>query len=93
MLVGVLKLTFQIPWANSLKDKRMVAKSLCAKISDKFGVSVAEVEYQDIHRTLVLGVACVGASVSQLDSVLDHLIAWLERASDAELVDIQRELR
>ena len=93
MLVASLVLTFHIPWANSLKDKRMVVKSLCAKIKEKFGVSAAEVGEQDIHRTAVIGVACVGTATSQLDSVLDHIIAWAERHGDAELADVQREFR
>ena len=93
MLVASLVLKFHIPWANSLKEKRMVVKSLCAKIKEKFGVSVAEVDGQDIHRTAVIGIACAGSSTAQLDSVLDHIIAWAEQRSDAELVDIVREMR
>lgn len=92
MLIGTLKLTIHIPWANSLKDKRMVVKSLCAKLRHKFGISVAEVADQDIHRTAVLGVALVGSSTAQIDRVLDHILAWLEHGCEAELVEIQREI-
>ncbi|MGI6403011.1 MAG: DUF503 domain-containing protein [Oscillospiraceae bacterium] len=92
MLIGTLKLTFHLPWANSLKDKRMMVKSICTKLRSKFYVSVAEVESQDVHRTAVIGVACVASSTSQIDSVLDHLIAWLENNCEAELVEIQREI-
>jgi len=93
MIVGVLKLTFDIPWANSLKEKRMVVKSLISKLQDKFGVSVAEVEAQDIHRTAVLGVACVSSSTAELDSVLDHILNWLEVNSAATLRSVEREMR
>lgn len=93
MLVATMELTFHIPWADSLKDKRMVSKSLCAKIRDKFHVSVAEIDHQDLHRTLALGIACVGTSAAQLDSVMDHILVWLERASDAELTEVRREMR
>lgn len=92
MLIGTLRLTFHIPWANSLKDKRMVVKSLGAKLRDKFGVSVAEVAEQDIHRTAVLGVAVVGSSMSQIDSVLDHILAWVEHGCDAPLTHVRREV-
>ena len=92
MLVGTLKLTLDIPWANSLKDKRTVVKSLTAKLRDKFGVSAAEVGAQDIHRTAVLGIACVGSSVGVIDSVLDHILNWLEENCQATLTSVEREI-
>ena len=92
MLVGTLRLTFDIPWANSLKDKRAVVKSLTVKLRDKFGVSVAEVGAQDIHRTAVLGIACVGRSAGMIDSVLDHILNWLEENCQATLTNIEREI-
>lgn len=92
MLIGTLTLTLRLPWAKSLKDKRMLVKSLCAKLHDKFGVSVAEVESHDIHKTAVLGVALVSSATDQIDSVLDHLIAWVENNCDAELTQVRREI-
>ena len=92
MLIGTLKLTFDIPWANSLKDKRMVVRSVSTKLRDKFGVSVAEVDAQDVHRTAVLGIACVGTATAQLDSVLDHILNWLESNSQATLMRVEREI-
>jgi len=85
-------LKFDIPWANSLKDKRMVVKSLTGKLRDKFGVSVAEIEEQDTHRTAVLGVACVGNVTDQIDSVLDHMLNWIESNSQAPLTKVEREI-
>ncbi|MCL2580245.1 MAG: DUF503 domain-containing protein [Oscillospiraceae bacterium] len=93
MIVGVLKLTFDIPWANSLKDKRMVVRSLTTRLRDKFGVSVAEVDAQDVHRTAVLGVACVGSAAGEIDSVLDHILNWLEVNSEAAIRQAEREFR
>ena len=49
--VLVLKIKLYAPWVHSLKEKRMVVKSLLAKIRNKFQVSVAEVEAQDVHQT------------------------------------------
>ena len=92
MRIGTLKLTFDIPWANSLKDKRMVVRSLTTRLRDKFGVSVAEIESQDTHRTAVLGVACVSNAADQIDSVLDHMLNWLEVSSQAPLTRVEREI-
>ena len=92
MRVATLKLTFSIPWANSLKDKRAVVRSLTAKLREKFHVSVAEVEHHDIHRTAVIGIACVGNNAATLDSVLNHILDCLETNSEAELTNIEREI-
>ena len=92
MMIATLKLKLYIPWATSLKDKRMVVKSLCAKLRAKFGVSVAEVEELEVHRTAVLGVAYVGNSRAQLDSVMDHLLDWIENSSNAEITSVEREI-
>ena len=59
MLIAAAKLTLRAPWVRSLKEKRMIAQSLIARVSQKFHVSAAEVEQQDVHQTIVVGVAAV----------------------------------
>jgi len=93
MLVATLKLTFDIPWANSLKDKRAVVRSLTTRLSDKFSVSVAEVATQDVHRTATLGVACVGSDTATLDGVLERILNWLDAHCEASVAQIEREIR
>ena len=93
MIVGTLELKLYAPWVSSLKEKRMVVKSIVAKTKNKFNVSIAEVDEQDTHQTIVLGIACVAGTVSQSDSILDHVIAFIENSSEAEIVNIEREIR
>ena len=59
MIVGLLTLDLHIPAANSLKSKRMVIKSLIEKIKNKFNVSVAEVDAQNLWQRSVIGIAYV----------------------------------
>ena len=54
-----VKLTFYIPHATSLKDKRQVCRSLVDKTRQRFNASVAEVDTQDSHKTLTVGIAVV----------------------------------
>ena len=93
MIVGTLEVKLYAPWVTSLKEKRMVVKSVVGKIKNKFNVSIAEVEEQDTHQTIILGIACVAGSVSQSDSILDHVINFIESSSEAEIVNIEREIR
>ena len=53
MLILSLKIKLHAPWVHSLKEKRMVVKSLLSKMRNKFNVAVAEVGEQDIHQTIV----------------------------------------
>ena len=93
MIVGTLELKLYAPWVSSLKEKRMVVKSLVAKTKNKFNVSIAEVDEQDTHQTIILGIACVAGTVSQSDSIIDHVIAFVENSSEAEILNIEREIR
>lgn len=93
MIIGTAKITIYAPWVHSLKEKRMIVKSLCAKIRNKFNVSIAEVEAQDIHQTIVLGFACVTSEASMTDSIIDNVVNFIESNTEGEIIDINREFR
>ena len=38
MIVGVAEITIYVPWVHSLKEKRRIIKSICAKIRNKFNM-------------------------------------------------------
>jgi uncharacterized protein YlxP (DUF503 family) len=92
MIVGVLQAELRIDWAESLKDKRRVARSLKDRLHREHQVSVAEVEAQEIHNTLVLGVAAAGSSAGAVGATLDRVQSKLAHHPEAELVACQREV-
>ncbi|NLK99718.1 MAG: DUF503 domain-containing protein [Clostridiales bacterium] len=91
MVIGTIKLKIFAPWVHSLKEKRMVVKSLCARIKNKFNVSIAEVEDQDIHQSIVLGVACVTTDNAHADQILDKVIRFIEANTEGEIIHLERE--
>jgi uncharacterized protein YlxP (DUF503 family) len=91
MVIGVLKIKIHIPWAHSLKEKRMVVKSICAKVRNKFNVSIAEIEEQDIHQIIVLGISYVTTDNAQADSIADHVINFIESNTEGSIIQIERE--
>ena len=93
MIVGTVEIKLYAPWVSSLKEKRMIVKSLIAHTRNKFNVSIAEIAEQDTHQTIILGVACATSSVSQADSIIDHVIALVESSTEAEIIQIDREMR
>lgn len=93
MIIGTAQIKLYAPWVFSLKEKRMIVKSIVAKTKNKFNVSIAEVAEQDTHQTIVLGLACVTESVAQADRIVDTVIGFIEVNTEAEILDIQREKR
>lgn len=92
MKILLMKVTLKASWVNSLKEKRMVVKSIVQKLKNKFNISVAEIEEQDIHRTIVIGIAYVSGSSAQADSTMENIITFIEDNTDAEIIDIQRDI-
>ena len=84
------KLSFYIPHASSLKDKRQVCRSMIDKTRRKFNVSVAEVDTQDIHRTLTIGIAVVSGELAHAQNALDEIIRYMETHTEAELTGVDR---
>ena len=61
MFTTSAKLIFHIQQSFSLKDKRQVRRSLIEKTRHKFNVAIAEIDTQDVHQTLTIGVAVVSS--------------------------------
>jgi len=83
------KLKFYIPHANSLKDKRQVCRSLIDKTRQRFNASVAEVDTQNIHQTLTVGIAVVSGEAAHAQQSLDEIIRFMEKHADAELTNVE----
>ena len=92
MMVGTITITLHAPWVNSLKEKRTIVKSICAKVGNKFNVSIAEIDAQDVHQTIIIGIACVGNTINLLDGILDKIINFIESNTEAEIMVVDREI-
>ncbi len=72
---------------QSLKDKRMIVKSLKDRMHNRFNISVAETGHHDLWQRAELTAAVVGTDRQQAERVLreaDHLVAG---ADGARIVD------
>lgn len=93
VLVCVLTIRLYAPWAHSLKEKRMEVKSLLAKARAKFNASAAEAADQDLHQSIVLQFAALAADASMADSILDSILSFIEKSTQAEIICVDREFR
>ena len=92
MIVGILRLTFHVPHARSLKDKRRVVQKFRDRIRSRFEVSIAEVGAQNALQRAVFGVSVVSSDAAVCDSVLAHVARVAETQEDAVLIDRSTEL-
>ncbi|MCD7908276.1 MAG: DUF503 domain-containing protein [Clostridium sp.] len=91
MIIG-LEIRLYASWVHSLKEKRMIVKSLTAKIQNRFHVSAAEVEAQDVHQTIVIGVASIVPHRAQADRFAQEVQRFVEESTEAQVMDVQTEL-
>lgn len=92
MIIGMCKLKLYAPWVHSLKEKRMIVRSLLGKVRSKFSISIAEVEAMDVHQTVIIGLSIVTNEAKAAGTVIDQIISYIEEHTEAELLDIEREI-
>src|SRR3954453_904841 len=68
--VGVLTLELRLENSHSLKEKRHVVESLKARLRNKFNVSVAEIDYQDLWQRAAIAAVTVSSDHTHAEKVL-----------------------
>jgi uncharacterized protein YlxP (DUF503 family) len=91
MVIGLLTLELHFPGARSLKDKRQALRSLETRIRNRFNVSLAEVEHQDLWQRARLAVVSVNTDHVHLESTLQSVAGEAGSARDIELLDAHVE--
>ena len=93
MKIAVMTFRLRAVWVHSLKEKRMIVKSLLAKVQNKYHVSAAEVADQDVHQMITIGIAAIVPNNAQADSLMDDISVFVENNTDAEILEEEREIR
>ncbi len=89
MRVGWLRVELLIPGSRSLKEKRSPLKSLLAKLSARFNVSVAEVAHQDLHQRASIGVALVAADGGNLYACMNAVKQFIYNNPHCQVLEIR----
>ena len=93
MNVGVCKIRLRLPENLSLKGKRQVVQSITAQVGNKFNVSIAEVDDQDLWQLATLGLCCVSNNKRYTNQVLSKVIGFVANSRfEVEMLDYEIEI-
>jgi len=78
VVVALLSVELYIPYSQSLKDKRMVLRSVKDRLK-KFNVAVAEVEHHDLWQRAGLGIVAISTTAEHVERELAAVADEIER--------------
>jgi len=87
MVVGVVVWELMLPGCASLKDKRMVVKSLKDRLHQRFNLSAAETGLLDVHARAEIAACVVSNDRKHAQSVLQSADRLVEEEGRARIVD------
>jgi uncharacterized protein len=91
MIVGVCRLTLMAPESHSLKEKRMVLRSIKDRTRLKFNVAIAEVGDQDAWQQAVLGFAVVANERGFVESMVEKIVNFIDGLAVAKIIDEEKD--
>jgi len=89
--VGIYSFELYLPESRSLKEKRMVVRSVRTQLQNRLRCSIAEVDHHDVWQRTRLSLACVGREHRDAAALLDEAERWL-LGNDHEPLAIVREV-
>jgi uncharacterized protein len=87
VVVGLITWELHLAASQSLKDKRQILKSLKDRLHQRFNVSAAETDHQDLWQRAELTAAVVSTDRRHAESVLQEADRLVEGAAGARIMD------
>ena len=92
VVVGLCTIELFLGDSQSLKDKRQILSSLKDRLRQKFNLSVAGIDAQDLWQKGVLALACVANDGRYVNQVLDQAQNMIKSNPIVEIVQSRIEL-
>ncbi|MFB6355212.1 MAG: DUF503 domain-containing protein [bacterium] len=90
--IGSMEIDIYCPENFSLKDKRSVLSSIIERVTNKFNVSVSEIDHQEHHRLSTLAFVTVGTSRENVQCRLDEIEELIHGRHEIQVRDLRRAL-
>ncbi|MCR6111076.1 DUF503 domain-containing protein [Bacillus sp. A301a_S52] len=91
MIIGVLVVEAVIYDSGSLKEKRSVLKSVSTKIKQRFNVSIAETNHQNVWQRTEWAIVSVSSEKVQVEKELQRSLKLLESYTELEIANVSWE--
>ena len=75
--VGILSFELFFAESHSLKEKRMILRSVKTTLANRVGCSIAEVDHHDVWQRSRLTLACAARDAGDAVRLLDEAERWL----------------
>lgn len=92
MVIGILQIDLFLQDSQSLKEKRMILKSLKTRLQNNFNVAVSELDYHDKWQKALIGAAAIGNEARAIDTMLANIVVFINREKTVEILDYSTEL-
>lgn len=92
MFIGSASIELHLPQSSSLKNKRQIIKALKDRLHNKFNVSVAEVDHNELWQRALLGVAVVANQKNFAQQMLSQVMEYIHRENGVEIIDYNIEI-
>lgn len=83
--VGVYLARLELPWAQSLKEKRAVVKPVTERLKARFPVSVARLDGLNARGWEVIGATALSSDAVWLRQLLDSVDAFVRDMADCRV--------
>ena len=89
MTIGLLEAKFSLPEAHSLKDKRMLVRSMKERVIARMNVSAAEVDNQDFWKSAKFAFVTVSGDRKIAEKRISDLLTFIRSDPRMILLDVQ----
>lgn len=87
MIVGLITWDLHLDACHSLKEKRQIVKSLKDRLHQRFNVSAAETDHQDLWQRAEVSACVVSTDRRHAEQVLREADRLVDGAAGARIVD------
>jgi uncharacterized protein YlxP (DUF503 family) len=91
MVIGLLTVELHLPGSRSLKDKRMVLRSIKDRLK-KFNVAVSETAHHDLWQRAELGIVTISTADDAVDQALAAAREEIERVEPGLITRTQVDM-
>lgn len=90
-MIVYVEVEFMIPTAHSLKEKRAVLQRMITRTKQKFNVSIAEIDHQNVWQRTRLALVAVSSSKASAEGEINHALHFLQSNPTWEQLEVWRD--